>query len=196
MSHLIKIASRKEFASKDLWEMHRLRAKVFKGRMGWEVPIMSGMEIDGYDALDPYYMMIREPAKGLRGGMRVLPTEGPYMLKDTFPELLYGHPAPEDPKTWEISRFAIESEGPHGFGFSGLILDALRELVTFGDKMGIEHYVMVTTSSIERMMRRAGLAVTRFGSPMRIGVENAVALDFDIGEQTHEALFGTMLEAA
>lgn len=196
MSHLIKIASRKEFASKDLWEMHRLRAKVFKGRMGWEVPIMSGMEIDGYDALDPYYMMIREPAKGLRGGMRVLPTEGPYMLKDTFPELLYGHPAPEDPKIWEISRFAIESEGPHGFGFSGLILDALRELVTFGDKMGIEHYVMVTTSSIERMMRRAGFAVTRFGSPMRIGVENAVALDFDIGEQTHEALFGTMLEAA
>lgn len=196
MSHLIKIASRKEFASKDLWEMHRLRAKVFKGRMGWEVPIMSGMEIDGYDALDPYYMMIREPAKGLRGGMRVLPTEGPYMLKDTFPELLYGHPAPEDPKIWEISRFAIESEGPHGFGFSELILDALRELVTFGDKMGIDHYVMVTTSSIERMMRRAGFAVTRFGSPMRIGVENAVALDFDIGEQTHEALFGTMLEAA
>ena len=32
MSHLIKIASRKEFASKDLLEMHRLRAKVFKGR--------------------------------------------------------------------------------------------------------------------------------------------------------------------
>ncbi|OGS98960.1 MAG: acyl-homoserine-lactone synthase [Gallionellales bacterium RIFCSPLOWO2_12_FULL_59_22] len=196
MSHLIKIASRKEFASKDLWEMHRLRAKVFKGRMGWEVPIMSGMEIDGYDALDPYYMMIREPAKGLRGGMRVLPTEGPYMLKDTFPELLYGHPAPEDPKIWEISRFAIEAEGPHGFGFSGLILDALRELVTFGDKMGIDHYVMVTTSPIERMMRRAGFAITRFGSPMRIGVENAVALDFDIGEQTHEALFGKVLQAA
>lgn len=60
----------------------------------------------------------------------------------------------------------------------------------------VQHYVMVTTSSIERMMRRAGFAVTRFGSPMRIGVENAVALDFDIGEQTHEALFGTMLEAA
>lgn len=196
MSHLIKIASRKEFASKDLWEMHRLRAKVFKDRMGWEVPIMSGMEIDGYDALDPYYMMIREPEKGLRGGMRVLPTEGPYMLKDTFPELLYDHPAPEDPKIWEISRFAIESEGPHGFGFSGLILDALRELVTFGDKMCIEHYVMVTTSPIERMMRRAGFAVTRFGPPIRIGVENAVALDFDIGEQTHDALFGTMLEAA
>lgn len=196
MSHLIKIASRREFASKDLWEMHRFRAKVFKDRMGWEVPVISGMEIDGYDALNPYYMMIREPVKGLRGGMRVLPTEGPYMLKDTFPELLYGHPAPEDPRIWELSRFAIEAESPQGFGFSGLILDALRELIIFGDKMGIERYVLVTTSSIERMMRRAGFAVTRFGPPMRIGVENAVAIDFDIGEQTHEALFGKILEAA
>lgn len=196
MSHLIRIASRKDFDSADLWEMHRLRAKVFKDRMGWDVPIISGMEIDGYDALNPYYMMIREPAKGLRGCWRALPTEGPYMLKDTFPELLHGRPAPEDPRIWELSRFAIEADGPQGFGFSGLSLDALREIVTFGDKMGIEHYVTVTTSSIERMMRRAGFAVTRFGPPIRIGVENAVAVDFDIGEQTHEALFGKMLEAA
>jgi acyl homoserine lactone synthase len=196
MSYQIKIASRKEFASKDLWEMHRLRAKIFKDRMGWEVPIISGMEIDGYDALDPYYMMIRGSVNGLCGCWRALPTEGPYMLKDTFPELLYGHPAPADPKIWELSRFAVDAEGPQGFGFSGLSLDALREIVTFGDKMGIEHYVTVTTSSIERMMRRAGFAVIRYGPPIRIGVENAVALDFDIGEQTHEALFGKIPQAA
>ena len=196
MSHLIKIASRREFDSADLWEMHRLRAKVFKENMGWDVPIMSGMEIDGYDALNPYYMMIRESEKELRGCWRALPTVGPYMLKDTFPELLHGKPAPEDPKIWELSRFAIEAEGPQGFGFSGISLDAAREIVKFGDKMGIERYLTVTTTSIERMMRRAGFAVTRFGPPIRIGVENAVAIDFDIGEQTHEALFGKMLEAA
>lgn len=196
MSYQIRIATREDFESKDLWEMYRLRAKVFKERMGWAIPVMSGMEIDGYDALGPYYMMISDPSKGLCGCWRALPTVGPYMLKDTFPELLYGQPAPEDPKIWELSRFAIEAEGPQGFGFSGISLDALREIVKFGDKMGIKHYVTVTTASIERMMRRAGFAVTRFGPPMRIGVENAVALNFDIGEQTHEALFGKMLHAA
>lgn len=196
MSHLIKIASRKEFSSRELWEMHRLRAKVFNDRMGWEVPIMSGMEIDGYDALDPYYMMIREPERGVHGCMRLLPTEGPNMLKDTFPELLYGRPAPESPKIWELSRFAVDADDKQGFGFSELTLDSLREIVSFGDKMGIERYVLVTTASIERLMRRAGFAVTRFGPPIRIGVENAVALDFDIGEQTHEALFGKMRKAA
>jgi acyl homoserine lactone synthase len=196
MSYLIKIATRKEFESKELWEMHRLRAIIFKERMGWEIPVMSSMEIDGYDAIDPYYMMIRDSSKKLRGCWRALPTTGPNMLKDTFPELLYGQPAPEGSKIWELSRFSIEADGPQGFGFSDIVLDVLRETVTFGDKMGIEHYVMVTTVSIERMMRRAGFAVTRFGPPIRIGVENAVALNFDIGKQTHEALFGKMLEAA
>lgn len=196
MSHLIKVASRKEFASKDLREMHKLRAKIFRDRMGWEVPIISGMEIDGYDALDPYYLMAREHERGLLGCMRVLPTMGPYMLKDTFPELLYEHAAPENPKIWELSRFAVEAEEQQGFGFSELTMDVTREIIRFGDKMGIEHYVTVTTPSIERMMRRAGFAVTRYGPPIRIGVEVAVALDFDIGEQTHEALFGKILQAA
>jgi len=196
MSHLINIGTRKEFASKDLWEMHRLRANVFKDRMGWEVPIISGMEIDGYDALDPYYLMAREPSRGLRGCMRVLPTVGPYMLKDTFPELLHEHSAPANPKIWELSRFALESGEQHGFGFSKLTMDITREIIRFGDRMGIEHFVTVTTPSIERMMRCAGLAVTRYGPPIRIGVEVAVALNFDIGEQTHEAMFGKIQQAA
>lgn len=71
-----------------------------------------------------------------------------------------------------------------------------RALYAKGHFMGIEHCVTVTTSSIERMMRRAGFAVTHYGPPIRIGVENAVALDFDIGEQIHEALFGKIPQAA
>ena len=138
MSHRIRIAPRKDFESKELWEMYKLRARIFKDRMGWDIPILSGMEIDGYDALDPYYMMIRDQENSLKGCWRALPTEGPYMLKDTFPELLHGAEAPSHPKVWELSRFAIEADGPQGFGFSGLSLDALREIVTFGDSMGIE----------------------------------------------------------
>jgi acyl homoserine lactone synthase len=195
MSYLIKIASRSETDSRYLWEMHRLRAKVFKEKKGWAIPTMSGMEIDGYDALNPHYLMVREPARGVCGCIRVLPTEGPYMLKDTFPELLHGYPPPNDPGTWELSRLVMES-AERGYGFSGLTLDAFREMVLFGDRMGIKQYVIVTTVSVERMLRKAGLAVDRFGPPMRIGVENTVALNIDIGEKTHEALFGQYLIAA
>lgn len=171
--------------------MYQLRAKVFKDRMGWDVSILSGMEIDGYDALDPYYMVIREPGNpAVRGCWRLLPTQGPYMLKDTFPELLHGQPVPEGKGIWELSRFAIETNGDRSFGFADLALDAMREIVSFGDRMGIERYVTVTTTAIERLLRRTGIVIHRFGPPIRIGVENAVALDIDIGAETHQALFG------
>lgn len=196
MSNQIQVGMRKDFQSKDLWAMHRLRTRVFKERMGWEVPILSGMEIDGYDAIDPYYMVIRGEGSAVCGCWRMLPTEGPYMLKDTFPELLHGAPAPEAKNVWELSRFAIETDGPQGFGFAGLALDAMREIVRFGDERGITNYVTVTTTAIERLLRRAGIEITRYGAPIRIGVENAIALDIDIGEKTHLALFGPVIKVA
>lgn len=196
MKTSIQVGARRDFPSKTLWEMHRLRARIFRERMGWEVSLLGGMEIDGYDALDPSYMVISEGDAVVRGCWRMLPTRGPYMLKDTFPQLLHGHVAPEADDIWELSRFAIETEGPQGFGFAGLALEAMKEIVTFGDKMGIKHYVTVTTTAIERLLRRAGIAITRYGPPIRIGVENAIALDIDIGEQTHRALFGELARAA
>ncbi len=196
MRYALKIAKRKDFDSRQLWEMHRMRAKIFKEKKGWAIPVISGMEIDGYDALEPYYLIARDASQGVCGCIRVLPTEGPYMLKDTFPELLYGRRPPNDPKVWELSRLVMESDSQQRFGFSGLTLESFREMVRFGDRMGIERYVIVTTTSVERMLNRAGLSVTRYGPPVRIGVENAVALDIDIGEQTHQALFGHLQEAA
>jgi acyl homoserine lactone synthase len=196
MNKQIQVGMRRDFQSKDLWEMHRLRTRVFRDRMGWEIPILSGMEIDGYDAIEPYYMMIRSETGSVCGCWRMLPTEGPYMLKDTFPQLLYGNPAPETKNIWELSRFAIETEAPHGFGFAEMALDAMREIVVFGDRMGITNYATVTTTAIERLLRRTGIAITRYGPPMRIGVENAVAIDIDIGTQTHMSLFGHIGKAA
>lgn len=189
----IRIAARRDFKSRDLWEMHTLRAKVFKDRLGWEVPIMSGMEIDGYDALEPMYMMIREPGPGaLRGCWRLLPTEGPYMLKDSFAQLLHGTPAPSDPRIWELSRFAIETEGTGNFGFSDITMESIAEIISHGHHAGLDQYVTVTTTAIERLLRRAGVVTTRFGDPVQIGVEKAVALYIDVGA-THAAMFESRL---
>ncbi len=189
----IRIAARRDFKSKDLWEMHTLRAKVFKDRLGWEVPVMSGMEIDGYDALEPLYMMIREPGGGtLRGCWRILPTEGPYMLKDSFAELLHGQQAPAHARIWELSRFAIETDGNPRFGFSEITMESIGEVISYGYHAGIDQYVTVTTTAIERLLRRAGVVTRRFGSPLTIGVEKAVALYVDIGA-TYDAMFEARL---
>jgi len=194
MSLTVEIASRQHFNRSDLWDMHKLRAKVFRERMGWDVPIMSGMEIDGYDAIEPYYMLMREPGGILRGCWRLLPTEGPYMLKDTFPELLHGVVAPQDPSIWELSRFAIETDGEQVFGFSHIALQSIGEIIAYGHRAAIAQYVTVTTTAIERMLRRAGVVTRRFGPPLHIGVEHAVALYVDI-DASYKVLHGATLQS-
>lgn len=193
MKSVIQIKARNTFNRNELLSIHQLRAKVFKGRLGWEVAVLGGMEIDGYDALDPYYMEIREEEQPLRGCWRLLPTTGPYMLKDTFPELLHGHTAPEHEKVWELSRFAIDNTGARNtFGFANVAMNAMREVVRFADENGIAKYVTVTTTAIERLLRHAGIEMSRFGPPVQIGVEHAVALEIHLGQKTHSALFGAL----
>lgn len=191
MSMHIRIAPRRAFASNELWEMHTLRAKVFRGRLGWEVPVLSGMEIDGYDALEPRYMLMRD-GEALRGCWRLLPTEGPYMLKDSFPQLLDGQEAPSDPHIWELSRFALETGGGPGYGFSDMTMESIAAVIRHAHEQGLHRYVTVTTVAIERMLRRAGVVITRIGAPQRVGIETAVALYVEI-EPTWEALFAARL---
>ena len=102
------------------------------------------------------------------------------MLKDTFPQLLDGHDAPVGRHIWELSRFAIETDGEQTFGFADLTMHAIHELVTFADRMSITRYVTVTTTAIERLLRRTGIEVTRLGPPVRIGVERTIALDITV----------------
>jgi acyl homoserine lactone synthase len=180
MHTAIRIGTRQEFDNKHINEMYRLRARVFRDRMGWDVPTIAGMEIDGYDALGPYYMLIQDADRNVRGCWRLMPTEGPNMLKDTFPQLLGGQDAPLGRHIWELSRFAIETDGEQTFGFADLTMHAIHELVTFADRMGITRYVTVTTLAIERMLRRAGIEVTRLGPPVKIGVERTIALDITV----------------
>lgn len=192
MSSLIQIGQRKNFNSIDLRAIHVLRAKVFRDRMGWDVPVLAGMEIDGYDALEPHYMVIRNKDNLVCGCWRMMPTNGPYMLKDTFPELLNGGTAPEHERIWELSRFAIETEGDSSFGFAERAMDAMRSIVSFADEHGIDKYVTVTSTAVERLLRHAGVEITRMGPPLRIGVERAIALEIHLGQQTRRALFGEL----
>lgn len=196
MNAKITIGTQKNIALDELADMYRFRAKVFGERMGWEVAVLSGMEIDDYDALAPHYMLIHDDANRLCGCWRLLPTQGPYMLRNTFSQLLHGEPAPVAPDVWELSRFAIVSHDRPGYGFADLALDAMRESLHFASRMGISRYVTVTTTAVERLMKKAGIEMRRFGPPLRVGIETAVALTIDLGERTQQALFAHLAEPA
>ena len=74
--------------------MHRLRYRVFKERLDWDVQVSGDMEIDEFDALHPAYLLQRATDGRIQGCVRLLPSTGPTMLRDTFPVLLDGAPPP------------------------------------------------------------------------------------------------------
>jgi acyl homoserine lactone synthase len=89
--------------------MHRLRGRVFKDRLDWDVSVSNGLEIDQYDTFKPTYLLALERTEVV-GCVRLLPTTGRNMLADTFPVLLNGNPAPKATTIWESSRFCVDTK--------------------------------------------------------------------------------------
>lgn len=91
-----------------LFDMHRLRARVFRERMGWDVQIDgSGLEVDQFDLPDAIYLLACDHKDRVVGNWRLLPTTGPTMIRDVWPDFLASCPMPSDPLVWEASRFAV-----------------------------------------------------------------------------------------
>lgn len=85
--------------------MFRLRFQVFHERLNWEVKVEEGREKDEFDDDQSIYIVgVDDQTASVDAAWRLRPTSVPYMLKDTFPMLLQGRPAPCLPRVWEVSR--------------------------------------------------------------------------------------------
>jgi acyl homoserine lactone synthase len=181
-----------------LQAIYRLRHAVFHDRLGWDVTSDHGMEHDEFDQANPIYALARGAHDEIEGCTRMLPTTGPYMLKDVFPELLAGRPAPQQRDVWEISRFAL-AEGKSdssGCGMGSIPMGMVAAAARFARANGICRYVFATTVFLERMLRHCGLHIERLGPSMRIGSVMSVACTLEIDAITEYALFGTLPEHA
>ncbi len=158
--------------------MHQLRYRVFKERLDWDVHISGDMEIDDFDALHPAYLTQLADDGRIQGSVRLLPTVGPTMLRDTFPVLLAGRSAPANPSTWESSRFAVDipADAPKGeHGIARATYELFAGVIEFGLSRRLTDIVTVTDARMERILRRAGWPLRRIGKPCNIGNTFAVA---------------------
>lgn len=189
MNRILVAAADEMQTSPDILDnMFRFRHKVFHDRLGWDVASDNGREIDDFDRLNPVYMVARNQTGTVEGCWRLLPTTGPYMLKDTFPQLLQDEPAPTATDIWELSRFAAES--PDGgdlaqASVSPVTFVMFQAMVDYALKNGIRQYVTVTSVALERLLRRMGMPVSRFGDgkAQRIGKVLTVACRIEINAQ-------------
>ncbi|MFT4120866.1 acyl-homoserine-lactone synthase [Bradyrhizobium sp.] len=169
-----------------LVEMYRMRHRVFKLRMAWDVQTSGDMEVDHFDALHPVYLTQVSESGLVEGSVRLLPSLGPTMLRDTFSVLLEGHTAPSTSRVWESSRFAIDvaADAPKGdYGITRAAYELFAGMVEFGLSRQLTDIVTVTDARMERILRRAGWPLRRIGNPAPIGSTVAVAGYLEISSE-------------
>lgn len=160
-------------------QMHVLRARVFRDRLGWDVDVAEGHEVDDYDALNPVYLLVvSDSTKQVLGCARLLPGSGPTMLGRTFPVLLNGAPLPRGRHLVESSRFCIDTDVAGANTARGLhqaTMMLFSGILDWAIAHGYSQVMTVTDLRFERILKRAGLPFSRLGSPHPIGNTMAIA---------------------
>jgi N-acyl-L-homoserine lactone synthetase len=154
-------------------EMFRLRARVFRDRLGWDVQVADGKERDKYDDLGPVYIIYADDeTRKIKGSLRLLPTTGPTVLADIFSDTLPDAVHLSAPTVWECTRFCLEDKISPNQGHrealiaSGVLIAALGDVAI---KAGIESVLGNFDSAMLRLYRRIGCEVEVLGSTQRYG---------------------------
>jgi N-acyl-L-homoserine lactone synthetase len=167
-------------------EMHKLRRNVFHERLQWQVSVINRWEIDGYDALNPLYVIVLDDDERVIGGLRLLPTTGFNMLNDTFRELLPDGEPFSSPFIWESSRFTVKMTGDvrtdapvigRATAELGLALNEIAKVAA------LSHVVTVYDRTMHRLLTRADWAGEPLGPPKDIGGVETYAVLYEIGKE-------------
>ena len=169
-------------------EMFALRARVFGQRLGWEVDIKDGREIDQFDALDPAYVIGVNAQNKVVSCVRALQTTGPHMLSDVFSSILDGEPPLRSATLWESTRFCVDTEALERGNSRNSISYATCELMAasleYAKESGISDIVTVIDPVMNRVLIRSDCAPYGYvGKTTPMGKVSAMAALLDCSDE-------------
>lgn len=198
---MLLVAHGSEVASNaDIFEqMYRLRAEQFSLRRGWRVEVIDGLEKDRFDDLNPLYVCVLDRQQNLLASLRLLPTTGPHMLSDVFPEVMGEAGIVRHPLIWESSRFCVNTSAVREFGADGLNIvtrQVLAGLFQTAHQAGVRNVISVYDVFVERILRRAGCTFDRLGPVVKYDDLKTVGGLFEVSESVIAALLPDPAKAA
>lgn len=157
----------------DLWfQHHQMRKAMFVDEMGWNVPHTDGAEWDQYDTPATIYVITHAGGRVLAASrMNPCVIQAPlwsYMIRDAAKGLLDGIPdtiladPPQDPETWEATRFAADPSLPSQTRNEALKVNA-QALADEAKRRGIKRLIALMPPAYIRWLRSAGLPSARMG---------------------------------
>ncbi len=192
MLKLIEGARSSDFQN-EMDAMFRNRAEIFSERLGWDVVVKDGHERDGFDDLNPLYLVSVDPVtEQYWGSLRLLPTTGPNMLRDVFPQLLEEGEIVESATIWESSRIcatAVDGQPKRSRnGVNYVMSELVAGIGEVAQMAGLTQIVSVFDARILRVLKAVGCEPVVIGRPQRIGSAMAYAALFEPDYVRLEAL--------
>jgi acyl homoserine lactone synthase len=139
-------------------QMFQSRAAVFHERLGWDVTVKNGHEMDKYDEeADPVYLLAVDDHQHVLGSLRLLATTGPTTLQSEFAHLFDDAVNVAAPTIWECTRFCVPPVlGRAGQDVSTISAELLIGLCELCLASGIEFIVGVYETPMTRIYARIG----------------------------------------
>ena len=183
--------------TKLLFDMHRMRKRVFKDRMGWDVHVTEGgLEVDQFDLDDTVYLLSLNESRQVIGNWRLLPTTGSTMVRDVWPQFLDTLPMPCSPDVWESSRFAVDSPAANSEEGLAQVNRATRELFVGLTELcllcGIKQIYTFYDMRIARLLKRIDCPPSAISARLKIEDFHAEVGSFD----TNEAMLQRLRDAS
>ncbi|SLN45845.1 Acyl-homoserine-lactone synthase [Roseovarius albus] len=169
-------------------EMYQLRARVFSDRMGWDVKITNGREIDEFDDQNPAYVVQLDEDLNVTGCARLLQTTGPHMLSDVFSDILCGEPPLRSALMWESTRFCVDHDrldhGKGGKSIAHATCELMVGILEYARTAGIEDIVTVIDPIMNRILKRSDNAPYDYvGETVGMGKVKAMAALLECSEE-------------
>ena len=86
----------------------RLRYEVFVRQRGLAHSSFDNLEFDEFDTPAAVYLVWRDDERIVRGLVRLLRTDRPYMLASYWPHLVEGRNLPSSGAIWEVTRLCVD----------------------------------------------------------------------------------------
>ena len=171
-----------------LEDMFQLRARVFAGRLGWDVTITDGKEIDQFDNMNPSYIVGLDDEMNVISCARVLQTMGPHMLADVFDAILDGEPPVRSPNIWESTRFCVDTQRIKSKDSKTTVSKATCELMVgileYSKAAGITDIITVIDPVMDRVLKRSDNAPHGYvGKTVPMGKVSALAALLDCTDE-------------
>lgn len=144
-----------------LVDMHRLRTKIFRDRMGWDVDVNDmELEVDDYDLPETIYILHLDALERVTGTWRFLFADQPSMIRNIWPHYCESLPVPFSDAMIETSRFGVHSETQNSADRQSQVNFATAEMIVALIETcilcGVTDMYTLYNVKIKRLLERIG----------------------------------------